>query len=229
MIHKLLFGEIHSFWIPGSEVNLAELLNIPIWIQLPDLELRFWSLNALSKIGSLIGKPLRADKSTVQKSKMSYARLQVKVRMKQEFPEVIYFADGKDRIISQRVKYEWCPIVCSHCEGLGHNEEKCRKKTAPRQQKVWRKKQTHAEKQKEEKPQEKEIENDNKEEMVTPEGNFITQVNEGEKNEGFTEVGRKNSIKKRCLGESFTMIAQGIEVPTVLVEAQYSGQRPFLT
>ncbi|RAL48675.1 hypothetical protein DM860_000995 [Cuscuta australis] len=196
-------------WLPGSQVNLSDLLDIPIWVQLPELEMRFWSLNTLSKIRSLIGKPLRADKTTVQKSKMNYARLQVEVRMKQQFPEIIYFADRKDRIISQRVKYEWCPIVCTHCEGLGHNEERCRKKIAPRQQIIWRKKHTTVEEQKEELPHEKEAEENSIEGMITPEGNLLMLENVEEQNEGFTEVGKKNSIKKRCLRESFTMIAQG--------------------
>ena len=37
---------------------------LPIWVQLPDLDLKYWSSTALSKFASLLGTPIMADKNT---------------------------------------------------------------------------------------------------------------------------------------------------------------------
>ncbi|VFQ91043.1 unnamed protein product [Cuscuta campestris] len=91
-------------WKPGCTIDLNALNDIPIWVQLPDLELKYWSLSGLSKIGSLLGKPIRTDNATATKTKMEYARLQVAVAMNQQFPDrsPAPIAKGKD-ILKLRV------------------------------------------------------------------------------------------------------------------------------
>ncbi|RAL39278.1 hypothetical protein DM860_002811 [Cuscuta australis] len=70
--------------------------------KLPDLDLKFWSLNGLSKIGSIIGKPIRRDKATATMSKLGYARIQLEVAIQNNFPD--------------------------KCHKLGHSGEACRNK-----------------------------------------------------------------------------------------------------
>ncbi|VFR01191.1 unnamed protein product [Cuscuta campestris] len=69
-------------WKPGWKVNLEELTDIPIWIRLPDLDPKYWSLSGLCKIGSIIGKPVKRDKAAATMSKMGYARIQLEVSIK---------------------------------------------------------------------------------------------------------------------------------------------------
>ncbi|VFQ79935.1 unnamed protein product [Cuscuta campestris] len=132
-------------WKPGCSVDLNELEDISIWIQFPDLEIKYWSLSGLSRLGSLLGKPIRTDRATAKRTKLDFARMMVAVKMKQEFPESIIFQDENERLITQHIKYEWCPVHCSSCKGLGHKAIECRKQTVNGQKKtkmVWRPKST---------------------------------------------------------------------------------------
>ncbi|VFQ92420.1 unnamed protein product [Cuscuta campestris] len=92
-------------WYPGVKVNVDTLDDIPIWIQLPDLDMKFWSLTGLSKLGSLVGKPVKRDRATAKKTKYSYARIQVEVKVQQEFPKEIKFVDEGDRVITHNRLY----------------------------------------------------------------------------------------------------------------------------
>ncbi|VFQ71387.1 unnamed protein product [Cuscuta campestris] len=105
-----------------------------------DLDPKFWSISGLSKIGTLIGNPIKADKTTIGKTRLNYARIQIEVGMKQHFPEEVQFEDDKGRIITQTVKYESYPISCTHCKAIGHQENLCRKKTGERKKMVWKRK-----------------------------------------------------------------------------------------
>lgn len=41
-------------------------MTVPIWIKLPGLDFKYWSVKALGKLGSLVGKPLMVDENTKQ-------------------------------------------------------------------------------------------------------------------------------------------------------------------
>ena len=100
------------------------------------MDIKYWGLASLSKIGSLIGQPLRTDKYTAEKSRLSFARLLIVVPLEGSFPEYVEFFNEKDVLIRQPVKFEWCPSKCTFCGMFGHSEEICRKKPPPK--KVWR-------------------------------------------------------------------------------------------
>ncbi|VFQ95590.1 unnamed protein product [Cuscuta campestris] len=134
-------------WYPGCKVDIMSRKDIPIWVQFPDLEMKYWSLTGLSKLGSAIGKPVKRDKATASRVKWSYARILVEVQINQSFPDQIHFLNEDSRIITQQVKYEWAPVLCSHCNKIGHVLEKCRKKNPPqdvpgKQKKIWKPKYT---------------------------------------------------------------------------------------
>uniref|UniRef100_A0A0V0HUD6 Putative ovule protein n=1 Tax=Solanum chacoense TaxID=4108 RepID=A0A0V0HUD6_SOLCH len=54
-------------WNDDMEFTREELYTVPIWVILPGLDFKYWSPKGLSKIGSLIGKPLMVDKHTEKK------------------------------------------------------------------------------------------------------------------------------------------------------------------
>ncbi|KAJ8432624.1 hypothetical protein Cgig2_033497 [Carnegiea gigantea] len=115
------------------------LKSLPIWIQLPDLDLNYWGLESLSKVSSTLGIPLKTDKYTQEKSKIRYARVLVDMQLDGHFPEFIEFFNEHDILISQQVHYEWVPVKCKFCGTYGHVEDVCKKKTITR--KEWRVKQ----------------------------------------------------------------------------------------
>ncbi|KAM6554157.1 hypothetical protein CsatB_014919 [Cannabis sativa] len=54
--------------------------------------------------------------------------------MDQQFLGFIDFENEHGFSVQVGVKYEWKPVSCSHCSGLGHTTEKCRKNTKGKQE-----------------------------------------------------------------------------------------------
>lgn len=123
-------------WNPEMDLRTESIKSLPLWVQLPDLDIKYRGLRSLSKIGSLIGNPLKTDKYTADKSRLSYARLLIDVPLDGSFPESVEFFNEKDVLIRQPVKFEWLRTKCSFCGMFGHLEQVCRKKSAPK--KAWR-------------------------------------------------------------------------------------------
>nr|XP_016502654.1 PREDICTED: uncharacterized protein LOC107820826 [Nicotiana tabacum] len=60
---------------------------IPLWIKFPGLPLGFWSIEALSKLASVVGKPLYTDRITTKMEKVSYARVLVEADVSHPLPD----------------------------------------------------------------------------------------------------------------------------------------------
>jgi len=67
-------------------IDLNDIMSLPIWIQLPELNLKYYSMSSLSKIGSLVGIPIKTNMRTNNKSMLNYARLLVNMRLDGPFP-----------------------------------------------------------------------------------------------------------------------------------------------
>ncbi|XP_074292883.1 uncharacterized protein LOC141619763 [Silene latifolia] len=113
-------------WTPEVKMTKEAIDVVPIWICFYGLPLKFWS-NALMKIAGLVGKPVRCDSTTLLKTFLGHARIMVEVKLGDELPDVIQFADELDNMHRQIVHYEWKPILCSECKVLGHITRDCRK------------------------------------------------------------------------------------------------------
>lgn len=121
-------------WQPDIQFDRENIDKLPIWIQLPQLDQQFWGAPSLSKIGSLIGRPLKTDKPTKERSVLGYARLLIEVKIGATLPDEVDIADEYGVLQKQKVIYEWNPVKCAHCKMFGHEEG--RKKQQVRQ--VWR-------------------------------------------------------------------------------------------
>ncbi|KAJ8421919.1 hypothetical protein Cgig2_025305 [Carnegiea gigantea] len=93
------------------EINIDAIASLPLSIQLPELDIKYWEMQGLSKIGSMLGFPLKTDKYTKQKSTLRYARLLVEMSLDGQFPDYIEFANEK----GAKVIYEWLPLKCTQC------------------------------------------------------------------------------------------------------------------
>ncbi|KAJ8422876.1 hypothetical protein Cgig2_017057 [Carnegiea gigantea] len=123
-------------WNADLNMNTENLKSIPLWIRLPDLELRYWGLASLSKIGSLIGTPVKTDQFTKSKSMIQYARMLIDVPIEGPFPDYVEFFNERGQLIRQQVHFEWKPTMCTYCHMQGHTNDVCRKKKVARQE--WR-------------------------------------------------------------------------------------------
>lgn len=88
-------------WSSEIEFTRDELYSVPIWIKLPGLDFKYWSQKGLSKIGSLIGKPLMVDSNTEKKTGLNYAKLLVEVEMNASLPDSMTFRNEKGRLTEQ--------------------------------------------------------------------------------------------------------------------------------
>jgi len=114
-------------WNPKIDIDVDTIASLLIWIQLPELDIKYWGMQSLSKIGSILGIPLKMDKYTKEKSLLKYAILLMEKPLEGHFHEHIEFANERNVIIRQKVVYEWRPIKCSHCRMFGHTQENCGK------------------------------------------------------------------------------------------------------
>lgn len=69
---------------------------------------------------------IRLDQATEVKECLNFAM--VKVQVDQAFPKHICFENEKGCEVTQAVEYEWLPITCSNCKGLGHSVDDCNHK-----------------------------------------------------------------------------------------------------
>ncbi|KAJ8422865.1 LOW QUALITY PROTEIN: hypothetical protein Cgig2_031642 [Carnegiea gigantea] len=68
----------------------------------PELDINTDQIASLSKLGSILGIPLKTGKHTNKKTVLRYARLLVEMPIDGNFPEYIEFANEKDVLIGQR-------------------------------------------------------------------------------------------------------------------------------
>ncbi|KAJ8419812.1 hypothetical protein Cgig2_000653 [Carnegiea gigantea] len=123
-------------WNPQMDLHTKCIKSLPIWVQLPELDIRFWGSGSLSKLGSIIRIPLKTDKCTNEKTMLKYARLLIDIFLEGPFPDYIDFFDEEEVLITQKVIYEWKPIKCTHCHMFGHEAIDCKKRKEVRTE--WR-------------------------------------------------------------------------------------------
>ncbi|XP_060972357.1 uncharacterized protein LOC133038279 [Cannabis sativa] len=116
-------------WNPNENFSKEDVSRVPIWIQLEGLELKYWGEKSLFKIVGQRGKPIMVDAITKERERLSYPRILIEVSMNQKLPEMLEFEDEHGWNSSIGVKYEWKPSICTHCSGLGHIADDCRKRT----------------------------------------------------------------------------------------------------
>ncbi|KAJ8422390.1 hypothetical protein Cgig2_003260 [Carnegiea gigantea] len=124
-------------WSPSMDLQIEAISSLPLWIQLPALDIKYWGAESLRKIGSILGIPIKIDKFMKDKQVLRYARLLIGMLIEGPFPEYIDFFNDDDVLIRQQVTYEWIPTKCTHCKILRHSEDVRKKKGVIRTE--WRK------------------------------------------------------------------------------------------
>ncbi|KAL9246158.1 hypothetical protein vseg_019730 [Gypsophila vaccaria] len=144
---QVLQGGFHLFdnkpliiqpWSSDLELIKAPVTRVPVWIRLYKVNLKYWGENCLIKIASEIGKVLKLDERTIQKTHLEFARVMVEMEINQELKYEIEFEDEFDQVDYIMVDYEWKPVSCKGCQGFGHQETECRRKLDPGTKQVWR-------------------------------------------------------------------------------------------
>lgn len=91
------------------DLNTEAISSLPMWVQF------LWGLASLSKIGSILGIPLKTDKYTKEKTFLKYAKVLIDIPLDREFPEYLEFINEHGVLTRQSVIYEWKPTRCDYC------------------------------------------------------------------------------------------------------------------
>ncbi|KAL9246084.1 hypothetical protein vseg_019663 [Gypsophila vaccaria] len=117
---------IYRSWSKELELKKIKIEVVPFWIQLHNLPLKFWG-KSLPKITGLIGKYVKSHYATEERNKIGFARVMVELKIDQKLPGTVAFKDEQGQLINVEVEYEWKPVTCANCQGMGHTTEQCRK------------------------------------------------------------------------------------------------------
>lgn len=106
--------------------RVEDMLSLPMWVQIHGLPVDCWTNMALSRIASVVGKPIHTDQLTQSKGKVNFARVLIEVDASQpktyEFPINLPTGDK----IKVRFVYEVDTKFCISCNVLGHSWDVCR-------------------------------------------------------------------------------------------------------
>ena len=94
------------------DFSKKDMSSVPVWVKFPNLPLKCWSIRGLSKISSLIGKPIQCDRLTATKSRISYARVLIEVDLREDLPSSVEIGLPNGLFIEQPVIFESLPQFC---------------------------------------------------------------------------------------------------------------------
>lgn len=111
-------------WELDFVFDKAVLSSIPIWVKFPGLPVGYWSVEALSKVASAVGKPIHTDNFTANADRISYARILVEVDVSQPLPDMMVI-ETPSGPRDQPIDYDWKPKYCNDCLKFGHTSDEC--------------------------------------------------------------------------------------------------------
>ncbi|KAI9094528.1 hypothetical protein K1719_026648 [Acacia pycnantha] len=108
-------------WRPNFNPWKADLqCQIAAWVRLPDVPFEFYNVESLRRIGNMIGRMIKVDRSTSIYDKGGFARICVELDLQKPLlPSYKVF--GEERPIV----YEGLHHVCFTCGKYGHQKDKC--------------------------------------------------------------------------------------------------------
>jgi len=96
------------------DFDTSDMIRLPVWVKFPNLPLQCWSPLCLSKLASVIGKPLHADAPTTSMTRLSYARVLVEVDLLADLPSSINIT-----LPNGVSKPRWCYMNLCHVFARG--------------------------------------------------------------------------------------------------------------
>ncbi|XP_074300815.1 uncharacterized protein LOC141632139 [Silene latifolia] len=114
-------------WSPEIELVKHEVKSVSVWIRLLNLPLKFWG-KGIARISGLVGKFIKCDIATEERTRLGYAKAMIEMNLGDPLSDKVSFLDENGVLVEIVVEYEWKPIVCLKCKGVGHSTEDCRKK-----------------------------------------------------------------------------------------------------
>ncbi|CAM8881351.1 unnamed protein product [Rhodiola kirilowii] len=116
---------ILKHWSEHEDYKCGSIESLPVWVTLPGIKAHVSDLTILSRICSVLGRPICTDGVTADGSSYGYARVCVEVFGDVELLDRIEYEDPYGNCYVQPVLYEWRPPRCTNCCNFGHLKEMC--------------------------------------------------------------------------------------------------------
>ncbi|KAH7848965.1 hypothetical protein Vadar_010951 [Vaccinium darrowii] len=107
-------------WEPRFKPDEAEEIQTAVWIRFPNFPLEYYYEKNIFRIARRLGRPIRADSTTVETDRGRYARVCVEIDLSKPVKSRVLI-EGK----IYRVEYEHIPIMCFGCGRVGHRRDQC--------------------------------------------------------------------------------------------------------
>ncbi|EOA28792.1 hypothetical protein CARUB_v10025024mg, partial [Capsella rubella] len=120
-----LFGSLLMFqaWSPSFNPMQDEIETTPVWVRISNLPVHYYHKTILMGIAEALGKPLRADLTTLQVERARFARVCIEVNLKKPLKGSV-MVNGERYMAS----YEGLNTICSSCGIYGHLASVCPKR-----------------------------------------------------------------------------------------------------
>ncbi|KAJ8424009.1 hypothetical protein Cgig2_032393 [Carnegiea gigantea] len=76
-------------WNESLSLDTSWLQSLPLWVQFLKLDITYWGIESLSKLGSTLGILIKTDRTTKEKSAIKYAILLIEMSLDGPFPNHI--------------------------------------------------------------------------------------------------------------------------------------------
>ncbi|KAJ8421702.1 hypothetical protein Cgig2_002599 [Carnegiea gigantea] len=70
----------------------------------PNLDMKYWGLESLSKIESILGIPIKSNRYIKERSMIKYTRLMIEMSLEGPFPDYIEFFNDNEVLVRQQLK-----------------------------------------------------------------------------------------------------------------------------
>ncbi|CAI0561091.1 unnamed protein product [Linum tenue] len=107
-------------WRRNFNPKLAEVASTMVWAKLPDLPREFINREAVERIASRIGRPIRVNRSTQTGDRGRFARVSVEVDLTKPL-----LSQYKIEGITYYVEFEGLHNICTECRRYGHSKTTC--------------------------------------------------------------------------------------------------------
>lgn len=107
---------ILELWNAHEDFRNEDVKHVPIWVQLLNLDIKYWGEIYLFKIICQIRTHIHFDSVTKKKERLSFSRVLIEVSINQDFPTMINFINDRDQEVDLMIHYELKPVSYSNCK-----------------------------------------------------------------------------------------------------------------
>ncbi|CAL1375132.1 unnamed protein product [Linum trigynum] len=107
-------------WRKNFDSKMAKVASTLVWVRLPELPVEFVNQEAVERIASRIGRPVKVDRATMVGDRVKFGRVCVEIDLNKPLLSM-YKIEGK----TYYVTFEGLHNICTECGKYGHSDKSC--------------------------------------------------------------------------------------------------------